>query len=336
MKYKIFTDSVAYQIKKNSFKIIKEFILNLNESFKVEDISKIDENILSKYNSIPITFNQYYKRNLDFITDKDTNEILCSVYALKNSIKVEVHGISQYVKPENRKKKELILHKIYTHFYKNLTITRLDVAIDFNAKFEDITIVSSSKKRLPGKKKDNCVHRFYDGNVNAKTRLHGLKIYYKSNQQGIGFHLGEDITRAELILKRTALQPNRKYENLSEIIIAYFRRYRLLYKRREFKVNPLAVADLMEDFESILSRGKHTKKYSNYYRNVEIMAANSKISWQCFINKISKTSFANETSEISLTTLKKYHRYYARLPQENIKKVRNRPTRKKSVAKKYN
>ena len=149
MKYKLFIDSItlkiSFQDKRNKVLEYDYFVSELiNLGYK--PVSEINKKYIAKFNYMYLL--RKSKTNLlhvfTFSNDISSKSIFF-VYALKHGIYIEVNGLMQYEK-DYRLEKYQLLHILWKNYC--CILTKLDVALDLEAKFSDIHIFCSKKKKL--------------------------------------------------------------------------------------------------------------------------------------------------------------------------------------------
>ncbi|MEA2049338.1 MAG: hypothetical protein U9O56_01195, partial [Campylobacterota bacterium] len=149
--YKLFIDSITLKIDyqlSNKLYDYERLIFYLKANGYKEENS-VNKKLLNKFKGMYLVRDiaQNNLLNIFSFTDNPTNSTqLIYVYALKHGMYIECNGLVQYGK-DYRKEKFTLLHLLWSKF--DCSISKIDVAIDIEAKFENISVYDKNSNILP-------------------------------------------------------------------------------------------------------------------------------------------------------------------------------------------
>jgi len=238
-----------------------------------------------------------------------SNRNIFFLYALKQGLYIEVNGIVQY-ENDYRKDKLKALSRIWNSY--DCSISKLDIAVDIECKFQDIKVYDKKFELLPTNKKSNKgIHYYLEGSYCKTPKQRRLKAYRKSNQRFREFPLAMDLSRLELTLKSQKLKGLVDIDGFIERVLKEFTYYIIKIKQKELSVSKSDISDMFSSLFSALKQGKNSKKYSNFYKNIDTKASSMRLAWESHSKKIAVKDFI-KNHPIAMTALKKYRSYYVK------------------------
>lgn len=307
--YKLFIDSITlkidYQLSNKLYDYERLIFYLKANGYKEENI--VNKKLINKFKGMYLV-RDIAQNNLLTVfsfTDNATHSTqLIYVYALKHGMYIEFNGLVQYGK-DYRKEKFTLLHLLWSKF--DCSISKIDVAIDIEAKFENISVYDKNSNILPiYEQKSNTNIHYYK----IKNRLQRkLKSYSKNNQKYREFPLAYDLTRVELTLKGTLLKDLTSYELLSKRVAKELANYLIKVSDIDMLISTSDINDMFKSLFSILKNGRNTKRYSNYFKNIDTKVRSMALAWQSLNSSLTFKDFALEYN-IGITVLKRYRRFY--------------------------
>lgn len=307
--YKIFLDSIILKInyenydEKVLFNEVVSYVKRLN--YKITNV--INQKIINKFNFMYLCRDEYGNNllsSISFLNEQNTSATdVVFIYALKSGIYIEINGLVQY-KKDHRVEKYRLMNKIWNKY--RCYISRLDIAIDFDAKMNDINIFDREWEAL-SKNAKSTTNIHYFNVLNKQNRR--LKLYYKSTQKYRSYPISRPLTRLELTLKGDFLKTAQTEDELTDRVKKEFSNYNILLLDEKIDIIYADIEAFTKNTFSLLQTGKQIKRYSNYTKNIDTSVQNMQIVWSTMNSPLSLKELA-QVNNISLTTLKKYRRYY--------------------------
>lgn len=310
--YKIFLDSIILKIDyDNDDKLYNynQIITKLKQQNYHLSVN-INQKLLNKFDYMYLLRDNFTQNLLSVIKlneeDNTTATDVIFVYALKSGIYIEINGLVQY-KRDYRKEKFALISYLWNNF--TCTITKLDIAIDFEVKMQDIQIFDKQWQPLSkGVKFTDSIHYF-----NVPNKQHRrLKLYYKSTQKFRSFPVAWDITRLELTLKGDLVKGLKTFEALSIRVQKELANFKYSLNQQEINILMSDIEEFSKNLFSLLETGKQTKRYSNYLKNIDTSVRNMQTVWNTLNSTLTLKEIA-QANNISLRTLKKYRHYFKKL-----------------------
>jgi hypothetical protein len=313
MKYKLFIDSIILKIKYQS--LSHEYDYNNITSYLLQNgykrTNRIKNNYIAKFNKMYLVRNPFGKILLEVFSfsDDSTNKSIFFLYALKQGLYIEVNGIVQY-ENDYRKDKLKLLNKIWNTY--ECSISKLDISVDIECKFQDMKVYDKKFELLTTSKKSNeGIHYYLEGSYSKIPKQRRLKAYMKSYQRFREFPLAMDLSRIELTLKSQKLKGLMDIEGLTERVCKEFTYYKIKIKQKELFISKIDISDMFISLFSNLQDGKNSKKYSNFYKNIDTKVSSMRLAWESLSKNITVVEFI-KNHPIAMTALKQYRSYYVK------------------------
>lgn len=313
MKYKLFIDSIILKIKYQSCNHEYDYnkVLAYLDKCGYVKAQSINKKYLNKFNAMYLHRDGYGKNLLEVYTldSSENNKSIFFVYAMKYGIYIEINGIVQYEK-DYRKDKLALIHKIWNK-YNGCSINKLDIAIDIECKLRDINVYDKNLNLLKNSKKSNeGISYFLEGSYSKNNnKQRKLKAYNKSNQRFREFPLAMDLTRIEMTLKSQKLKGLANVEEMNARIMKELTHYVIHHQHQSLHILEDDVNEMCQSLFLILNTGKNSKKYSNFYKNIDTKMKSMRFAWESYFKKIPVREFVKH-NPIAITVLKKYRNYY--------------------------
>jgi hypothetical protein len=313
MKYKLFVDSIILKIKYQSFNHEYDFnkLLSYLHNCGYKRTQSTKDNSLNKFKGMYLHRDAFGKALLEVLTlDTLVNKkSIFFVYALKHGLYIEINGLMQYGQ-DYRKEKLSLLHKVWNK-YENCSISKLDIAMDMECNLQDIKVYDKRFNSLNKSEKSNKGISYFLEGVYSKynNKQRKLKAYSKANQRFREFPLAMELSRIEMTLKSQKLKGLTDAEGFSARIIKEYAHYVFTHQEEEIYISEDSVKDMCQNLFLMFTKGRNSKKYSNFYKNIDVKVKSMKLAWDSIIKNISLQEFV-KNNPIAMTALKKYRTYY--------------------------